>query len=103
MKVYIPQNFDDNGGVFGGLVKKRNAVEAGVFAGILFILARIIYAFFPSLMLMAVLIILGILGVAFLLCGFGDQSLMTIVADQIRYNKTKGVITLMRPSNEDHK
>ena len=41
MRAYIPPNFDDDGGFFWGLVKKRNAVEAGVYLGILYILFKI--------------------------------------------------------------
>ena len=73
MRAYIPPNFDDDGGFFWGLVKKRNAVEAGVYLGILYILFKIFINIFSPLFVISVFLILGFAGSFFLLAGFDGR------------------------------
>lgn len=100
MRVPIPPNFDDNGGLMGGLVKKRNAVEAGVFLALLFLLYKIFFKF--NIFILSIVIIIAVLGAAMLLIGLGDQSFCTVLFNRLKYRKSKTVVTLMKPSDDDH-
>lgn len=98
MRAYIPPNFDDDGGFFWGLVKKRNAVEAGVYLGILYILFKLFINIFSPLFVISVFLILGFAGSFFLLAGFDGRSLTEIVMINLKYRRSKCVATLRKPS-----
>ena len=100
MRVPIYPNFDDNGGLFGGLIKKRNAVEAGAFLVFLFLVYKIFFRF--SILALSIFIIIAVLGAATLLVGLGDQSFCSVLMNKIKYRKEKTVVTLMKPSDEEH-
>lgn len=102
MRAVIPPNFDDNGGVLGGLVRKKNAVEAGVFLAISMILFFLALTRIGSIFLSAVLLMVAICGSAFFAIGIGDESVISFVISAMRYRRKKEVATLMMPSDNLH-
>lgn len=98
MRAYIPPNFDDDGGFFWGLVKKRNAIEAGAYLGILYILFKIFINILPPIFMISALLVLGFAGGFFLIIGFDGRSLTEIFLINLKYQRTKCVATLRKPS-----
>lgn len=102
MRAVIPPNFDDNGGVLGGLVKKRNAVEAGIFLALFAILFFVSLSNIGSILLSALILVIGVIGTVFLAIGIGDESVSQFIFTTIKYRRSREIATLMMPSNEDH-
>ena len=103
MRVIIPPNFNDNGRILGGFVKKQNAVEAGIFAALMYVIIKAVYSATSSIPVVALLVLITAAIGIFLLIGLDDQSLFTIARDQIRYNRRKTVVTLMNPASKEHR
>lgn len=102
MRVIIPPNFDDNGGVLMGLLEKRNAAEAGIFLGIMITLLIILAKVISSAIFFAFYIIFAIAGTAIFAIGIGDDSVLQFIIILIKYRSNKGISTLMPPSDPNH-
>lgn len=100
MRAYIPPNLDDNGGVLGGLVKKRNALEALIYIGFILLLVKILIPVVSPIVLIIAFVVLGIPGTILFLAGIDGQPISRMVIRRIRYKKNKGVFTLRMPIEE---
>lgn len=97
MRAYIPPNLDDNGGVLGGLVKKRNALEALIYIGFILLLVKILIPVVSPIVLIIAFVVLGIPGAILFLAGIDGQPISRMVIRRIKYKKNKGVFTLRMP------
>ena len=102
MRAVIVPNFDDNGGVLGGLLKKQNALEAGVFLGLGMMIFFISLSSISSLVISAVIFFFTMLGTSFFAIGIGDESVVKYLIMIIKYKAHAGTAVLMMPSNERH-
>jgi len=100
MRAYIPPNLDDNGGVLGGLVKKRNALEAFIYIGFILLLVKILMPILSPIVLIITFVVLGLPGTILFLAGIDGQPISRMVIRRIRYKKNKGVFTLRMPIEE---
>ena len=86
---YIPNNFKDAGGVLGGKLGKRNAVELFVICGpIALIEFKLLFPFISSMETKIIIGMVTLLPLA-LLCAFGigGESLSQMVLSYIRFKK----------------
>ena len=97
MRAYIPPNLDDNGGVLGGLVKKRNGLEALIYIGFILLLVKLLSNFLSTIALVIIFMVLGIPGAILFLAGIDGQPISRMVIRRIRYKRNKGVFTLKMP------
>lgn len=93
----IPKNIDDTGGILGGLVETRNAIEAVIAAGVSFFVSRLCFFFLSDAVrpLAALTVALCIGG--FFVFGINHQPVSIAVLDYINYRKTRCVVTLHMP------
>ena len=103
MRVYIPPNLDDNGGVFGGLVKKQNAIESGIYVGSIFLLVKLLSKYVGVLVAIIVFIVLGIPGAILFLVGIEGQPIGRIIKRRLKYKRNKGIFTLRMPIPKEKK
>lgn len=97
MKVYIPPNFTNNGGALGGLVKKRNAFEAGLFLTVLYFAARLLAKIAGPAVASAIFALAGIPIGILLLTGIRGRAVGELLFDLIHYELTKGVKLIELP------
>ena len=102
MRAVIVPNFDDNGGVLGGLLKKQNALEAGIFLGIGMLIFFACLSNIASVALCACILVITMIGTVFFAIGIGDESVARFLVTVIKYRLTARVATLMMPSDENH-
>lgn len=103
MRAYIPPNLDDNGKVFGGLIGKQNAIETGVYLGLIFLLVKLLGIILDPVACVVIFIILGVPGSVVLITGIDGKSVFTVLVEVIKYNSTKGVYTLGMPTRRRKK
>lgn len=99
----IPVNIGDDGELFGGLIKKRNAIEAAGVALVMFFLFKLIFKSAPiTVQAVAGILMIGIPGIITLI-GFGNQSLLEAIGTFIRYRKQIDIIPykIYSPLEED--
>lgn len=88
---YIPQNYEDAGGVLGGRFSQRNVIEMAVICGpIVFIIAQLYSTFslsFETLIIISTVTLLPLLA----LCAFGikGESISQILFAFIRYRRNR--------------
>jgi len=88
---YIPANYDDSGGVLGGRIGTRNAVELAVFCGPLVYLESKLLRF--SIQTNIIIALVTILPVAFLcVFGVGGETISQLLLALIRYFRSKRVL-----------
>ena len=101
MRAYIPPNLDDNGGAFGGFVRKRNAVEAGIYLGLIFLLLKAFSKILSPIVLIILFTVLGVPGAIIFLAGIDGKPVSREIKNRIHYKKTKGIYTLGMPIKEN--
>ena len=99
---YIPQNFKDAGGVLGGRLGKRNAVELLVVCGPL---AYLEYHLLPilnlSMQMMIIIAMVTIIPIAFVCAfGIGGESVSQLTVAWIRFRKKRRKLRYMEFSSE---
>lgn len=88
---YIPANYDDSGGVLGGRIGTRNAVELAVFCGPLVFLESKILRF--SIQTNIIIALITILPVAFLcVFGVGGETISQLLLALVRYFRGRRVL-----------
>lgn len=100
MRVPIPPNYNDDGNILGGILKKRNAVEAGVYLALIFLLYKLFFS--GNIFVLSLFILLALFGAFIFAIGLGDQSVCTFLGLKIRYKFVKDKVTLMKPSDDNH-
>ncbi len=102
MRAVIVPNFDDNGGVLGGLLKKQNALEAGIFLGAGMLIFFACLSNIASIALCAGILVITMMGTAFFAIGIGDESVIKFLITVLKYHNRACVAVLMMPSDEKH-
>ena len=103
-KGYIPKNVCDFGYVFGGMIKVRNAVEAGAGLFLVFVIVKLLI-FIPLVPRLIIGFILAGIVIAVSLIGVEGVSLTTYLIDLMLYHKSKGryIYKIPRPESEKGK
>ena len=103
-KAFVTPNPSQAGGIFNGLVKPRNFIEAVVIALILFL---IVYKGMTKLLPGTICIVVGTVLIlpAFMLAliGIHGVPLTTWLSDQIIFEMTKCYVTIKMPLPKDRK
>lgn len=100
-KHIIPVNISADGNLFGGAIKKRNAIEA---AGILLIgvaILKFILFALPFIIKACVYFLISIVPAVLALIGIGDQSMLEWISNTRSYRKGKDVIPFLIPTQEE--
>lgn len=95
--VNIPKNFADNGGFLGGMIKKKNGIEAGIFLGISLAILRLLIGKVHVAVIISIFIIICVPITLLLVVGINGQSTLTVLTNCIVYKKYKTVATLKMP------
>ena len=103
---YIPRNIEDAGGVFGGLFKTRNTIEAIIYLAVVYVFCNFILFFLPFIAKFTIGIIMGLLGGMVFIVGINGQPVSIALMNFIVFKKTKCVVSLgtpefIVPSNTD--
>lgn len=94
----IPPNFIDSGTFFGGMLKARNAIEAGV---LLLAVGIPVFALGVPLTTKIIILCLTALPLAlFALVGIGGESLSSFALIFLRYLRNRRVVGLQREDND---
>ncbi|MCC8026604.1 MAG: ATP-binding protein [Clostridium sp.] len=94
----IPPNFIDSGTFFGGMLKARNAIEAGV---LLLAVGIPVFALGVSLTTKIIILCLTALPLAlFALVGIGGESLSSFALIFLRYLRNRRVVGLQHEDND---
>lgn len=100
MRAYIPPNIDQSGYVFYGMIKTRNAIEAGIAGFLTFNLSMLIFSFLSYTISLTISIV-ATGAVAFLFAyGLDDKSVVTALWDRYKFRSTKCIVTLGVPMPE---
>lgn len=94
---YIPPNLSDTGGVFGGMFKMRNLIEAGVCIAIAVVISKIIGLFAPFIASASIGFVIGLLLALVAVVGVGGEPLSVFILNVITYKKTKGYFPIEMP------
>ena len=94
---YIPPNLSEDGGVFGGMFKIRNLVEAGVCAGLAILLARLLYTIIPYVFVMLSGVVVALLVGIVALIGVRGEPLSVFIINIISYRRTCGYVPMRMP------
>lgn len=97
MQSYIPPNVDDTGGFFNGLIPKRNAFDALICLGIIYIAFRFVLVFLSSVLRAAIGVGLAVILGSICVLGIDGRSVSEVLMDMIHFKKTKSVVTLSMP------
>jgi len=92
MRHVIPKNVSSDGGIAGGAIKQRNAVEAGIYIFVCFLVFKSILFFLPIIAKLITFTIVGIMPAAVMLIGIADQSAVEFVTTKLRYMRRKDII-----------
>lgn len=101
MQSYIPPNVDDTGGFFNGLIPKRNACDALICLGIIYIAFRFVLVFLSPVARAAIGGGFAIILCAICILGIDGRSVSEVLIDMIHFRKTKSVVTLSMPRVEE--
>lgn len=94
---YIPQNYNDNGNWFGGLLKKRNTIEACVWAVFILFILNVPLAILTFKVKLIIFIITAVPGVITLMIGCGDETFGDKIIEALTYQNTRCSVTLKKP------
>lgn len=103
MQAYIPPNIDQSGYILYGMVKTRNAVEAGIFGVITYAICAAALVFLPYTLKLTLTVLLTAVVAFFFAHGMDEKSVLTAVADRYRFRLRKSVTTLGVPMPEEQK
>lgn len=96
---YIPPNLNEDGGVFGGMLKMRNLVEAGICGGGAFMLTNLLSKIVPvfSVVIMLVGIVLALIIALIAVMGVRGEPLSIFILNIINYRQTSGYVPIRMP------
>lgn len=99
-RAYIPPNLSETGGMFGGMLKTRNVVEAVIYVALFFILGKIISSIIPfSFSAIATAVGAIIVGVIALI-GIGGEPLSIFFLNIVNYRRSKAFVPIKLPLPE---
>jgi len=88
----IPVNVSQDGGWLGGMVKKRNAIEAFVVIMLGLLVCVAILGFLPALVRVIIFFILFMLPAVVAIVGINDQSASEYVITSIKYRNANDIV-----------
>lgn len=97
MEEFIPRNVEDTGGVFNGMFKTRNVIEAFIGTGTIYVLFHFILVFIPSTLRIILGLTLGAMCAIFFIVGANGQPVSVAVLDSINFRRTRCVVVLRKP------
>ena len=94
---YIPPNLSETGGVFGGMLKMRNLVEAGFCLGGIVLIGKIVSLIIPSVITTIVFLVIGIVVGLIAVTGVRGEPLSVFILNVIIYRRVRGYCQLRMP------
>lgn len=99
---FIPPNLSQNGGLWGGLIKGRNLIEAAVGCGLLIFIFRILGIFLPFIPVLIAAAVSIVLMLVVTLMGVQGEPFSVFVLNVINYKKTAGFVGIRPPMPIQH-
>ena len=97
IREYIPPNLAENGGMLGGIIKARNAIETVIVIMLAVFIGKGIGHFAPPLIATAITIVIALIAGAVSLIGINGEPLSIFIFNVINYRKTSGYVPIRLP------
>ena len=97
----IPGNFEEAGGVFGGIFRLRNTVEASIIAFIFFNIEKFLMQLIPITAYIVIMIVTILPTTIIALIGIKGDSLIEFVIHYFKFRKQKRVLHFRLQNTED--
>ena len=91
-KHIIPVNMLDNGNIGNGMLKKRNCIEAGCYALLIYIILRILSSYLSLTLILILGAAIGAVPALFLVIGVGEESVVEAILTYITFRRQKKVL-----------
>lgn len=102
MRAVILPNYDDSGNIFYGMIRKRNAIDAGIFLGLMVLILYKGILGSPYIILYSFWLIFAIIGCFVCCIGMQEYAFTEFLFIIARHYLRRTVATLQMPADPDH-